>query len=60
MEMRGKQIFGAILVLVGILFLMAAVGNVVRVGLGAALSNGLPYFGIGLLLLVAGRYFVTD
>lgn len=57
--MDGKRIAGVIVALIGILFLAAGVGNIIRSGLTAALSNGLPYFGVGLLLVVASRYLIT-
>ena len=57
--MNGKKTLGIALVLIGVVFLAAGVGNILRNGLTQALSNGLPYFGVGLLLLVAGRHLIT-
>lgn len=57
--MNGKKTVGITVALIGVLFLAAGVGNILRSGLTASLSNGLPYFGVGLLLLVAGRYLTT-
>ncbi len=47
---------GITVALIGLLFLAAAVGYIMTNGLAAALANGLPYLGIGLILLLAGRY----
>lgn len=57
--MNGKKTVGITLVLIGVLFLVAGVGNILRNGLTASLSSGLPYFGVGLLLLVAGRHLTA-
>ena len=57
--MNEKKTLGIVLALIGVLFLAAGVGNILRNGLTVALSNGLPYLGVGFLLLVAGRYLIA-
>lgn len=57
--MNAKKTVGITVALIGVLFLGAGVGNILRTGLATSLSNGLPYFGVGLLLLVASRYLTA-
>jgi predicted PurR-regulated permease PerM len=57
--MNGKKTVGITLAIIGLLFLAAGVDNVLANGLTIALSNGLPYFGVGLLLLLVGRYLTA-